>query len=335
MSARTLQQRVMMLALVSIAVVAAGVGYAALTRPTPPESPAAALAPPALRLPADPHLAFRSTALGPGYGRVGLMALAEADGPFNQAEMACDRVHVAAGRGICLSADRGVFTTYHALLFDDGFTVRHELPLAGLPSRARVAPDGRRGAFTIFISGDSYDSAGFSTRTFIVDMASGATLGQLEEFAVSRNNAPFKAIDFNFWGVTFARDGNRFYATLGTGGQTYLVEGDVDARTARVVTTGVECPSLSPDNRRIGFKRRVDGPRGAARIHVLDLDTLALTPLAETRNVDDQVEWLDDDRILYALPDGDGSSTIWAAAADGTGEPVPFKRNAYSPAVIR
>ena len=25
---------------------------------------------------------------------------------------------------------------------------------------------------------------------------------------------PFKAADFNFWGVTFARDSNVFYATL-------------------------------------------------------------------------------------------------------------------------
>jgi hypothetical protein len=33
-------------------------------------------------------------------------------------------------------------------------------------------------------------------------------------------------VDINFWGVTFARAPGRFYATLGTKGHTYLVEGD-------------------------------------------------------------------------------------------------------------
>ena len=35
----------------------------------------------------------------------------------------------------------------------------------------------------------------------------------------------FKSIDFNFWGVTFGRDGDRFFATLKTRGQRYLVKG--------------------------------------------------------------------------------------------------------------
>ena len=30
----------------------------------------------------------------------------------------CEVVHVSGGHGICLSADRGVFTTYAATLFD-------------------------------------------------------------------------------------------------------------------------------------------------------------------------------------------------------------------------
>jgi hypothetical protein len=323
------------LALVTAVVIAAGAGYAALTRAGEPEAAATVAAPALARLPAGPHLAFRTTALGPGYGRMSLASLAQPDGPAQQAELVCDRLHLNAGRGICLSADRGVLTTYNAYLFDDHFAVRHTLPLGGLPSRARVSPDGRRGAYTIFVAGDSYDATNFSTRTFIVDMVSGAQLGQLEEFVVFRDNMPFKAVDFNFWGVTFAPDGNRFYATLASGGRTYLIEGDVDARNARVVTTGVECPSLSPDNSRIAFKRRVDGPRGAVRLHVLDLATLELTPLAETRSVDDQVEWLDDNRLLYALPDGNGGSSIWVVPADGSGAATAFARDAYSPAVLR
>ena len=48
-------------------------------------------------------------------------------------------------------------------------------PLTGLPSRARVSEDGRYGAMTVFVTGDSYleSSTAFSTRTYVVDMASG------------------------------------------------------------------------------------------------------------------------------------------------------------------
>ena len=38
---------------------------------------------------------------------------------------------------------------------------------------------------------------------------------------------PVTAVDVNFWGVTFARDSDRFYATMATGGKTYLIEGSV------------------------------------------------------------------------------------------------------------
>ena len=280
-----------------------------------------------------PRLVFRTTALGPDYGKVGVVQLTDAAAAARHLALSCERVHFASGTGICLTADRGVFTTYHAYIFDDA-GVRHRLRLEGIPSRARVSPDGRRAAFTIFVSGDSYESSHFSTRTYIVDAAAGKPLGQLEEFTVYRDGVLFKEIDFNFWGVTFTRDGNGFYATLATGGKTYLVKGDVDSRTARTITTDVECPSLSPDNTRIAFKRKPRGG-GASYLHVLSLDTLAVTPLAETRGVDDQAEWVDDAGLLYALPNGDGTSTLWTVAADGTGGPVVMRVNAFSPAVVR
>ena len=50
------------------------------------------------------------------------------------------------------------------------------------------------------------------------------------------------------------------------------------------------------------------------------------TPLAELRSIDDQIEWLDDRQVLY----GDGS-TVWVAAADGTGQPRKFLSQASSP----
>ncbi|HET9667579.1 MAG TPA: hypothetical protein VFP09_12510, partial [Desertimonas sp.] len=100
-----------------------------------------------------------------------------------------------------------------------------------------------------------------------------------------------------------------------------------ETRQARVIAENVECPSLSPDETRIAFKRREGN---SWRLHVLDLRTKRETALAETRSVDDQVEWLDDERILYGLIDD-----IWVVSADGSGEPSVYIPDALSPAVVR
>ena len=58
-------------------------------------------------------------------------------------EPACEAVHFAAGRGICLSADRGVFTTYAAEILDARFAPLLTLPAQGGPSRCRVSGTAR------------------------------------------------------------------------------------------------------------------------------------------------------------------------------------------------
>jgi Tol biopolymer transport system component len=217
----------------------------------------------------------------------------------------------------------------HAYIFGPDFQPRHKIPLNGSPTRARVSPDGRYAATTAFVFGHSYADANFSTQTTIIDVASGTPLGDLERFTVLGNGQRIRSPDFNFWGVTFARDSNRFYATLRTAGKTYLVEGDVAARTMRVLRENVECPSLSPDNTRLAFKKLVgDGP--AWRLHVLDLATMTETAAAETRSIDDQVEWLDDQQIVYAF-----GADLWVARADGKGAPRTLLSQALSPAVVR
>jgi hypothetical protein len=51
--------------------------------------------------------------------------------------------------------------------------------------------------------------------------------------------------------------------------------------------------------------------------------------------VDDQAEWLDNERVLYALPRGNGNeSDIWSSSING-GSPQVFIPNASSPAVVR
>jgi hypothetical protein len=166
----------------------------------------------------------------------------------------------------------------------------------------------------------------------------------LETLSVTRDSAPFKPEDANFWGVTFTRDASRFYATLGTRKEQYLIQGHVASRRAEIIATGVECPSLSPDGSKIAFKRRVPAAeqlnRIAWRLYVLELLTRAETELSgETRNIDDQVEWLDDQQVLYALPSQSNAATAstdtWVLAIRPGAVPrmgLPF---AFSPAVIR
>jgi hypothetical protein len=286
---------------------------------------------------AQPHMVFLQTN-GDSFRQVALAPLDAPEEGVRLTEMECQRVYFAGGRGICLGRDQ---FGGGAAIFDAGFNIVHTLPSNGIPSRTRVSPDGRYGTMTVFVQGHSYAEGGFSTRTTLVDMSTGQLIGDLEDFTVLRDGERFRAVDFNFWGVTFAKDANRFFATLATGGRTYLVEGDIAARQVRTLHENVECPSLSPDNTRVAFKKRMpsDGGRVLWNPYVLDLATMTETALAETRNVDDQIEWLDNENVLYSLPDEGPPATIrpdlWTVPAEGSGVPRRLAIQAQSPAVVR
>lgn len=242
-------------------------------------------------------------------------------------DLACERVYYAVGHGICMAiAPSGV--DYEAKIFGPAMETEHTIPLSGLPSRARISADGRYGAMTVFVGGDSYleSSTAFSTRTYLVDMSSGRAFVQLEQFEVTKEGKPFDAIDFNFWGVTFdPEDSDRFYATLGTGDHHYLVEGSVEGREVKVLRDGVECPSLSPNGKQIAYKSRI-GKSNRWHLRVLDVATLKDHPVAEERSIDDQAEWLSDDTLAYS----DGHN-VYTVPADGSGEPELLVRDASSP----
>ncbi|MEA2128923.1 MAG: hypothetical protein QOJ85_1814 [Solirubrobacteraceae bacterium] len=264
------------------------------------------------------------------FGEVAVAPLG-AGGARTLVPLRCERVYFAAGSGLCLARGGGFASSYRARVFGADLRVRGEVPVDGIPSRARVSPDGRYGSVTLFVSGHSYaDTGGFSTTTTLIDLKAGRKIAQLEDFTATRDGRTISARDVNYWGVTFARDSDRFYATLATGGRIYLVEGSVRARRMRTIHEGVECPSLSPDGTRIAYKKRVGAGGKRWRLYVLDLRTMRETPLAETRSVDDQAEWLDDEHVLYGLDE-----SIWTVPADGSGAPQLFARRADSPAVVR
>lgn len=320
------------------ALLAIGYGARAFFQRGPALAPAAdAPADPQVlaRVTNQPHLVFLHSPGGDTYRQVAVMPLDALDGQRYLTPLMCQRVYMSAADGLCM----GLGQT--ATRFNARFANTGNIPQPGVPTRTRVSVTGDLGSMTWFVAGHSYADAAFSTQTVLVDPHSGQSIADLEQFRILNDGAPIHGVDFNFWGVTFTRDASRFYATLATGGKTYLIEANVAERQARVLRENVECPSLSPDNTRLAFKKRVDpnSPR-EWRLAVLDLARMEDTAIpGENHSVDDQVEWLDDNHILYSLQDEGPPATIaqniWEATLDGIESPHILLKGAMSPAVVR
>ncbi|MEU9175553.1 hypothetical protein AB0C90_01545 [Streptomyces sp. NPDC048550] len=285
---------------------------------------------------AERRIVFRNMAWGPHRDELATVPADAPQGPRTASGVSCLRFYAAAGTGICLQADKGgVQESYRAVVLDAHLKEVSAHPLAGIPTRARVSPGGHLVAWTVFVGGDSYAGTNFSTRTSLLDLRTGKLDASLEDFAIRKDGKAYRNTDVNFWGVTFAADERTFYATLATGGQTYLVRGDLAERTVTTLRENLECPSLSPDGTRLVFKKRVPGLSADApwRLYVLDLASMQETPLAEERSVDDQVVWTDDRTVVYSLP-GDFGADLYAVPADGSGTPAPLMTSALAPAFL-
>ncbi|RKT56097.1 TolB family protein [Saccharothrix australiensis] len=269
-----------------------------------------------------------------GNGRLSVVSRTDPSAPREVTDQRCDRAYAAGGTIACLRPV-GPLKAGGLAVLDSSLRELRTVPLTGFPNRARVSASGRMVAWTLFVDGHSYAANGFSTSTGILDTRTGALVTSLEEFTSTVDGSVVTAADRNYWGVTFAADDNRFYATMSTGGHRYLVEGDFAARTVKALADDVECPSLSPDGTRIAFKAAVGGdPQRGWRLSTLDLATMAVTPSAEARSVDDQPAWLDDRTIAYGVQRGDGVNDVWVVPADGTGSPRVLVPEANSPAPL-
>lgn len=305
-----------------------------IRNPAPVSSRGVAFATRLARPPERPFVMFASMAADDTFYRLAVAPLTDPAGPRFFSDLRCERLDFASTRGVCLTTEFEGLTARHvARVFDDTFRVVGIVPLTGVPTRTRFSADGSRAALTVFESGHSYADAAFSTRTTLIDTLNGGLIEHLEAFAVSKGGAPFRRVDFNYWGVTFI-DNDRFFATLATGGIPHLVEGRISDKTIRIVRDHVECPSLSPDGTRLVYKRMTDR-RGRWQLYLLDVGTMKDRALAsESRSVDDQVEWLDPDHILYQLPSSRGAD-VWILEVDAADPPRTFIPVASSPSVVR
>lgn len=337
----TTRRRVLAFVSVVVVLVTAAGGYVLregrevrAQRASEPDAPQAQVA----SVANGPRIVFRHTGVDQEYGVVAVVALQDPSGPRAFTDVVCDRVAARADGASCLVTDRGVTTAYRVEELDADWQQVASTPLPGIPSRTRLSPDGSLVATTVFVTGHSYIATGFSTATEIHAFGGGEQWGNLEDFQLVLDGRPADPVDRNIWGVTFVDDAT-FYATVGTGGDTWLVRGDLAARTLTSISPDAECPALSPDGTRVAFKVDVDPGREVVwQIAVQDLATGTRSILEDgPRGLDDQVEWLDDETLLYGMPrrDEPGVTDVWAVDTTPDARPRLLIEQAWSPTVVR
>ena len=284
--------------------------------------------------PADIGIAFVNRTPGEDYGKV---AYLNRSGERIQTELECERLDLNENGGICLDADNGLGGGGRGLILDAGLNPTTRFGI-NLPSRAAASPDGEVVAWTGFAVGHSYLQAGeFATTTQLIEVERGIGANLETGFATfDINGEAVNDETRNFWGVTFV-DNDRFYATLGIGEDTSIVQGTISTSRLQVIHENATCPEISPDGSTIVAKERREGDH--FQVIAIDVETGERRDIAETRSVEDQVEFLDNDTIIYGLPnETEGTEAqpawdVWALDLNG-GTPqliIPF---ADSPAAI-
>ena len=248
-------------------------------------------------------------------------------------ELVCQRFYVAGGTSVCLKLS-GPGPAYSAEVSRDGKPIR-SIPLPGIPSRAKVSQSGNVVSWTSFVTGDSYSvPGGFSTRTGFFDVRTGESVESIEHFSATVEGAPHTASDVNYWGLTVASDDRTFYATLASGGFTWLVKGDLTTKSVTTLRRDAECPSLSPDGTKVAYKKRI-GRLGPWDLAVLDLATNTETRLPGTAGIDDQATWLTTGELAFAAVPKDAKlPAVHVVPADGSQPARVLISDATSPSPV-
>ncbi|RDI22290.1 hypothetical protein [Lentzea flaviverrucosa] len=248
-------------------------------------------------------------------------------------ELVCQRFYAAGGTSVCLKLS-GPGPTYSAEVSRGGKPVK-TVPLPGIPSRAKVSQSGNVVSWTSFVTGDSYSvPGGFSTRTGFYDLRTGETAESLEHFAATVEGVLHAASDVNYWGLTVASDDKTFYATLASGGFTWLVKGDLVTKSVTTLRRDAECPSLSPDGTKVAYKKRI-GRLGPWDLAVLDLATDTEKRLPGTAGIDDQATWLTPGELAFAAVPKDAKlPAVHVVPADGAHDARVLIPDATSPSPV-
>jgi hypothetical protein len=284
-------------------------------------------------LPPTPFVVFRSLAASE-YGLVALLGLTPG-AARHVTHLACARVHYAAGRGLCAGQEtRGNASLNFAYVVDESFVAGARIVLHGIPTRLRVAPTGDVGAITTYAEEESPAGERLATRTRVVNMSSGQQVADLREFRLDSASFPPPRGPVDIAGIAFERDGDRFFATLLSDAVPYLAAGSLMEKRLTIIRAGVATEALSPDGRRLAVKRLIR-ERGFWQLAVVDLSTWAERDLRQgDRSVDDQVEWLDDNHVVFHDVDGN-STALWMLPVDGVTGPRVLVQDAYSGSVQR
>ena len=276
---------------------------------------------------------------GDDYGR---LAIRHLDGTRTLLDRTCMRVHIATDHGVCLAENEGVVASFTTTFFRaENLNADIKSYASALPSRARISPDGTFSAVTAFVSGSSYVDIGAETTTIVTidEIDSNRLLRGANQFTIDSDEARFNNQNPQYWGITFAADEDEIYVTGFFGDKPEVMHGTLDNMTIEPTGWVGSCPSLSPDGKTLVFKEMTAD--NSFELVVVNLETNTKHTLGETRSVDDQVEWLDNDTILYALHREGGDTVvqpefdIWMLDIAEGSEPELFLPNANSPAVAR
>ena len=149
-------------------------------------------------------------------GRIASVPMSDPAAAPQVSGLRCDRFAVAAQTAVCLAVRPGTLPPVtDVLVLDDHLAIKHKESLPGTPSRAPGLP-GRQTAFTGRCSSPATPTPPPASRP-----APDSTKWTPAGWSRRSRNWPcwstasrYFASDANFWGITFARDDNLFYATL-------------------------------------------------------------------------------------------------------------------------